>query len=76
MANLAKITTLKCACCGAWTMGRQWWNQDTGYGLCPKCGEWIAARKIPGISQEDQPEYMRQTYGTKGVHYSIEGATS
>ena len=31
------VTLLTCCCCGNSTLGRQWWNRDTGYGLCARC---------------------------------------
>ncbi len=36
---------LECACCGGWA-GRwvQFFNQDTGFGLCASCAAWIAGR--------------------------------
>lgn len=55
--------SLGCACCGKHTYGRQWWNQDTGYGLCVEC--------IPFVSQRSTPEHMLETYGVRGVHYGV-----
>jgi len=54
---------LKCTCCGASHFGRQWDNMDTGYGLCPACVDFCAARC--------EPEKMEQTYGVRGVHYDL-----
>lgn len=68
----ASVSRLLCCCCGASTRGRQWWNQDTGYGLCAECGDWIPSR--PG--HQMTPEDMERTYGTRGVHYAIEEAPS
>lgn len=59
------ILSLTCACCGNGTRGRQWWNRDTGYGLCPRCAAWIETRETP--------EAMQECYGRKGYHYAIEG---
>ena len=28
-----------CSCCGADTIGRQWSNRDTGYGVCVVCAD-------------------------------------
>lgn len=58
------IRRLTCCCCGASTKGRQWWNRDTGFGLCPKCADWIAGRETP--------EDMERSYGVKGIHYAVE----
>lgn len=54
---------LRCACCGGWTRGRQWHNQDDGFGLCTSCAE--------RISKRETPEYMERVYGVAGVHYSL-----
>lgn len=59
----SKIRNLKCACCGGYTRGRQWFNQDTGYGLCVKCADWIATRETQ--------EMMDATYGKRGESYDI-----
>jgi hypothetical protein len=57
------IKRLICACCGASAMGRQWWNRDTGFGLCKKCADWIPAK------YNMDAEGMRLSYGVRGVHY-------
>lgn len=57
---------LRCCCCGEETLGRQWFNRDTGYGLCRGCGDWLPAER--NVS----PEEMRKCYGERGVHYAIE----
>lgn len=58
---------LTCSCCGG-DAGRfkQFHNQDTGYGMCPRCVDDIVERG---------PEYMErhgidinQTWGMPGVH--------
>lgn len=61
---LKPIRTLICCCCGQYTEGRQWWNRDTGYGLCNKCADCIATK-------EDE-ETMKECYGEKGIHYYTE----
>jgi hypothetical protein len=61
-SNNTKVLT--CACCGGLTKGRQWWNQDTGYGLCSRCAQWIASRH--------GSETVEQDYGKFGVHHSCE----
>jgi len=57
------IKELICCCCGNQTSGRQWWNRDTGYGLCVKCAEVI--------SKKEDEETMKSCYGEKGKHYAI-----
>ncbi len=61
--KLERPRSLQCACCGETTKGRQWWNRDTGWGVCPKCFQWIA-------SKEGQEEAER-SYGKPGVHHSL-----
>jgi len=57
------VRRLICCCCGETTRGRQWWNRDTGYGLCAACAESIA--------QHETPEEMRSRYGDAGTHYNL-----
>lgn len=59
------IRSLTCCCCSASTRGRQWYNRDTGFGLCPKCAAWIATRETP--------EAMQENYGAPNVHYFTKG---
>ena len=59
---MSVIRSLECACCGnAAGRWKQWWNQDTGYGLCAPCAVWIASR---GTSQDE----IDETYGREGEH--------
>ena len=60
--------TLYCACCGARTRGRQWWNQDNGYGICAKCVNWIKNRERNFGTNPDDAEIER-LYGVRGVHW-------
>jgi hypothetical protein len=62
-----KTRRLSCACCGEnageWL---QFSNQDTGYGLCARCADWIIER-----DQRKPPEWrtdMNWTYGAPGIH--------
>ena len=57
----AKVRDLCCCCCGSRTHGRQWWNRDKGYGLCPGCVEFTRGF----VSEADH----RDCYGKPGVHY-------
>ncbi len=54
---------LQCSCCGESALGRQWFNRDTGYGLCARCVYWLAERKT-------DPEEMQSNYGRAGFHYA------
>ncbi len=59
------IRELGCCCCGNSTKGRQWWNRDTGYGICPSCIEYV--RKHGETDAE-----IRENYGIAGIHYGVE----
>lgn len=57
---------LYCCCCGAATVGRQFHNQDTGFGLCPDC--------LPVI-EEKAPRHgidVARTYGIRGYHFDLD----
>ena len=56
------IETLRCCCCGGYTEGRQFHNQDTGYGLGACCHDYVKPRV----------EDMERTYGIHGVHYKLD----
>lgn len=57
-AILRRVVRLQCGCCGASTWGRQHWNIDDGYGLCPDC--------IPLV--ERSPGELAG-YGIHGIHF-------
>lgn len=60
--DLAKpVRSLICCCCGGRIQGRQFFNQDTGFGLGDCCVEYVSKRT----------EDMERTYGIAGVHYQI-----
>lgn len=54
---------LTCCCCGASTIGRQWWNRDAGYGICTPCADRQALREDAAT--------MRSYYGVRGTHYAL-----
>jgi hypothetical protein len=58
------ILSLACCVCLSVARGRQWWNRDTGYGICNSCADDMA--KIYS------PETMRDYYGIEGVHYKVQ----
>ncbi len=68
--KLSAPRNLTCCCCGAATRGRQWWNRDTGYGLCSKCAAWIVTHR-PFGHEPINAEQMHQNYGVPGLHYNI-----
>lgn len=60
---------LSCCVCGTGTRGRQWWNRDTGFGLCEGCAD---DPRIIGASEAAQRE-AQSLYGTRGTHYALRG---
>lgn len=62
-AQLAPVADLICGCCGARTRGRQHWNIDAGYGLCPKCAAWF----------KESPKRLEELacYGTEGINFGV-----
>ena len=68
MSQLNPIVNLHCACCGGYTKERQFFNQDAGYGLCPKCAVWIG--------EKEKKAYIERTYDAFGIHHSMEEKTT
>ena len=62
-SDVSPIRSLECCCCGNRTRGRQWFNRDTGYGLCVACVEYCKR----GISDDE----FRSYYGERGVHFDV-----
>lgn len=60
------VSRLLCSCCGAVTRGRQWYNRDTGYGLCVSC--------IDYCHRNESPERFQSLYGVRGVHFDVQSA--
>lgn len=56
------IKWMECTCCGESYQGRQWWNQDAGYGLGDCCVEYCGVRPDGGESS---------CYGVPGIHFLI-----
>lgn len=69
MENQPKIRRLTCAVCGSSTKGRQWYNRDTGFGVCPSCIVWIKSKN----NYDSTPEQIKSLYGIEGTHYNLEG---
>lgn len=61
--RLTAPRTLTCCCCSNPTLGRQWSNRDTGYGLCERCALWLTDRETPA--------HMQSYYGQRGIHYDL-----
>lgn len=60
--TLEPARTLTCCCCGESTRGRQWWNRDIGFGVCPPCVVFVRRK---GETQ------IQSLYGIAGVHYDV-----
>jgi hypothetical protein len=56
------IRSMECCCCGNSFRGRQWFNQDCGYGLGDCCVEYCGVKPDGG---EDR------SYGVPGIHFLI-----
>lgn len=54
-----------CSCCGGYCKGRQWWNRDKGFGLCPSCANRLKSKAY-------STEEMKDLYGVEGYHYFTE----
>lgn len=69
------IRSLTCSCCGETTTGRQWWNQDTGYGICKKCIDKVREsahyESHDGTPWTDKDAILEQLYGPRGTHFDI-----
>ena len=66
-----EVKQLGCCCCGSATYGRQWWNRDTGYGICSKCIHWLRTdKKQNGEPRESEAE-IRDLYGVEGRHFNV-----
>ena len=65
------ITQLACACCGGVTRGRQWFNQDSGYGICGDCIAWLRKPKSDTGPARESEEYIRDCYGIEGKHFNV-----
>lgn len=61
--GLKRPRTLTCCCCGTSTRGRQWWNRDTGYGICERCAD--------SEEKSQSPAAVQSCYGHRGVHYAL-----
>lgn len=59
-----KPRRLCCACCGSSAIGRQWWNRDTGYGLCAECVQFVL--------RFDTQSDCERSYGFRGIHFDLD----
>ncbi|MFN9471425.1 hypothetical protein [Acidovorax sp.] len=57
------VRTLKCTRCAERFQGRQFYNQDTGWGLGDCCAGWMKSSTL---------EDVEATYGVDGVHYNLD----
>ena len=68
---LKPIRSLFCACCGGFTRGRQWFNQDTGYGICSDCIAWLRKPKSETGPPRESEAYIRDCYGIEGINFNV-----
>lgn len=60
---------LTCCVCGEYAgLFEQWWNRDTGWGLCATCRDWLSTPDERGRIRCTAEE-MRDLYGIAGQHY-------
>lgn len=68
------IRNLTCACCGESAPGRQWWNRDTGYGVCLRCANANTAKYGEGDEEDTRENPCASTthalYGVRGYHFA------
>lgn len=64
MQKIARIMILRCCCCGCETRGRQWWNRDRGFGLCPTCAD----------EYYKDPREAQSMAGERGYNWDIKDA--
>jgi hypothetical protein len=56
---------LTCGCCGERAPAlKQHWNQDTGFGLCPRCVPYILDNPRAGNEE-------LKGYGTPGLNFAV-----
>jgi hypothetical protein len=58
-----QVRSLTCCCCGERTRGRQFFNRDTGFGLCVEC--------VPRCHKGETEKSFARCYGVRGVHYGV-----
>ena len=63
--KVERVQVRDCTCCGGAARGRQWHNQDTGYGLCVDCIDYCGRSFT-------WPEEFERIYGKRGIHYDVQ----
>jgi hypothetical protein len=58
------VKLMTCTCCGNGYYGRQWWNQDEGFGIGDCCVKF--ANIHPELGENS-------CYGVPGIHFLING---
>lgn len=54
---------MTCCQCGQGCVCRQWWNRDTGFGICGCCAD--------GYVTPEELKELRDMAGERGVHFDI-----
>jgi hypothetical protein len=69
MTTKIKVKTC-CVCGGEAGSWQQWWNRDTGYGVCTRCVVWTEGRnRERGWAEAEVKEETRESYGVQDQHY-------
>lgn len=59
-----RVFRFTCCCCDEEAPGyRQWWNRDTGYGICQRCFE----KSVDRFGMVESIDL----YGEPGIHHSV-----
>lgn len=61
-----------CCCCGEQCYGKQWWNRDTGYGICKNCVERQKLNLTEKYGKDFADREIKECYGIEKIHYNIE----
>ncbi len=64
---------LICASCsGLAPAKKQWFNQDTGYGICPRCWSKVLGRELIVRGPIEGLTWALKCYGLPGKHHSTD----
>jgi hypothetical protein len=69
--NPGTVRSLRCNCCGGGA-GRhaQWWNMDTGFGICRPCA--IRQRNAEAAKPVDREDSLEFRCGREGVNWATD----
>lgn len=69
--NIIKRRLKCCVCGGEAGHWEQWHNQDTGWGVCRTCVDWISTKESTKACHNEllDPLQFARTYGLAGKNY-------